>query len=146
MASTFLAAALAAGSLAAAEAQWTDNFDQAKAKAIEKNVPIFALFTGSDWCPWCVKLEKEVLAKPEFADYASKNLILFKADFPRKTKLQPGVAKQNDALQSKYGIEGFPTVLLLDGNGKVLGKTGYEAGGPAKYVENIKSLLSQKKK
>jgi len=132
-------AMLFAVSLQAAE--WSDNFESAKAKAIEKNLPIFALFTGTDWCPWCVKLEKEVLDKPEFSAYASGNLILFKADFPRKKALQPGVAAQNEKLSKKYNVEGFPTVLLLDMNGKVIDQTGYEKGGAAAYVEMLKEKL-----
>ena len=91
-----------------------------------------------------VKLDKEVFSQKPFIDYASKSLVLLKVDFPRKTKLQPGVAQQNRKLSETYKVEGFPTVLLLDAEGNVLGKTGYEEGGAGKYVESLKALLKKK--
>ena len=127
----------------AGDSAWSDNFSDAKKAAGEKKLPILALFTGSDWCPWCMKLEKEVLSKKPFQDYASKSLILFKADFPRETKLQPGVAAQNHSLAESYKVEGYPTVLLIDAEGKVIGKTGYQEGGPVKYVATLKELLKK---
>jgi protein disulfide-isomerase len=120
---------------------WQTNFDQAKKMALEKKEPIMAVFTGSDWCPWCMKLEKEVLTKDEFKDYAKTSLVLFLADFPSSRKLKEEIAKQNQELAEKYGVEGFPTVLILNADGKVLAKTGYRAGGAAQYVEYIKNLI-----
>jgi protein disulfide-isomerase len=96
---------------------WLTDFEQAKKIASEKKLPILADFSGSDWCGWCMKLDKEVFSKPEFQKYAKDNLILFMADFPRAKSQTDKVKKQNRELAEKYGIRGFPTVLLLDSKG-----------------------------
>ena len=124
---------------------WLTNFEEAKKVAAEKNLPILADFSGSDWCHWCVKLDEEVFSKDEFKKYAKDNLVLFMADFPRRTKQAPDIKKQNEMLATGYGVRGFPTVLVLDSTGKQIAKTGYQAGGPAKYIEHIKGLLPAKK-
>jgi len=123
--------------------KWFDDFAAAQAAAKKEGRPILANFTGSDWCPWCMKLEKEILGQKVFLDYASANLVLFIADFPNGKKLPAKVVKQNKDLQAKYGIKGYPTVLLLDADGKVLAQTGYQEGGAAPYVENVKALLEK---
>ena len=120
---------------------WLDNFETAKAEAKASGLPIFAFFTGSDWCGWCLKLHKEVLDEKAFKRFAEANLILFEADFPQRKKLSPGVTAQNKALSSKYGVRGFPTVYLLDAEGKKLGQTGYQRGGADAYVTHLKDLL-----
>lgn len=120
---------------------WLTDFEAAKQQAAEKKLPILADFSGSDWCGWCIKLDNEVFSKDEFKAYARDNVVLFLADFPSRKPQPEETKKQNEILQQKYGIRGFPTVLLLDAEGKVLGRTGYQAGGPEKYVEHIKKLL-----
>jgi protein disulfide-isomerase len=120
---------------------WQTNFEQAKNTATEKKQPIMAVFSGSDWCLWCMKLEKEVLTKDEFKNYAKDNLVLFVADFPSSHKLKKETLKQNQDLADKYGVQGFPTVLILSADGKVLAKTGYRTGGAEQYVEHLKSLI-----
>lgn len=120
---------------------WSTDFEAAKKLAAEKNLPILADFSGSDWCGWCIKLDREVFSKKEFQDYAKSNLVTFLADFPARKKLDEKVAKQNAELAKKYGIRGYPTVLLLDKDGKVLARTGYQAGGPEAYVKHVKSLV-----
>ena len=128
-------------SIAFAGEGWLTDFEEAKKQAGEKNLPILADFSGSDWCGWCIKLDKEVFSKEEFKAYAKDNLVLFLADFPNRTKLPDDVKAQNEKLSKEYGIRGFPTVLLLDADGKVLERTGYQRGGPEAYVEHIKKLL-----
>ena len=123
-----------------ADGTWLTDFEAAKTAAAEAGKPILINFSGSDWCGWCIKLDKEVFAKPEFIDYAKENLILVNADFPDKKKLPEKEAAQNKALYATYGIQGFPTVILVDATGKVIGKTGYRRGGPAAYVEHLKEL------
>ncbi len=120
---------------------WIDNFEQAQKKAEAFKQPIFAFFTGSDWCGWCVRLKKEALDTKEFEKFAADNLILFEADFPRAKKISDKVKKQNDELASKYGVRGYPTVFLLDAEGKQLGRTGYKAGGAEAYVKHLKEML-----
>ena len=120
---------------------WIDNFEQAQKEAEAFKQPIFAFFTGSDWCGWCVRLKKEALDTKEFEKFAADNLILFEADFPRAKKISDKVKKQNDELASKYGVRGYPTVFLLDAEGKQLGRTGYKAGGAEAYVKHLKEVL-----
>jgi protein disulfide-isomerase len=123
---------------------WLEDFEKAQKEAAANKQPIFALFTGSDWCPWCMKLEKEKLDTKEFKAFAAANLILFKADFPQAKSQSKTVKKQNAALRDKYGVRGYPTVFLLDAEGKSLGQTGYQEGDGAKYAEHIKGLLEAK--
>ena len=121
---------------------WTTDFEAAKKLAATRNVPILADFSGSDWCGWCIKLDREVFSKPTFQAYASTNVVLFLADFPSHKELPAAVKAQNEKLAEEYGVRGFPTVLLLDATGKVLGRTGYQAGGPEAYVKHLKQLLT----
>jgi protein disulfide-isomerase len=123
------------------DASWLDDFEKAKAEAKEKGVPILVNFSGSDWCGWCIRLDKEVLSKEAFAAYAKKNLVLFVADFPSKKKLPKETVAQNQALQKEYKVKGCPTVLLLDAEGKVIARTGYKAGGAGAYVKHLQELL-----
>ena len=120
---------------------WLTDFEAAKKVAVEKQLPILVDFSGSDWCHWCVKLDEEVFSKAEFKKYAKDNLVLFMADFPQRTKQPAKIKKQNEMLATGYGVRGFPTVLVLDATGKEIARTGYQAGGPEKYIEHIKGLL-----
>lgn len=122
---------------------WMDDFEQAKKEAALFKQPIFAFFTGSDWCGWCIKLRSEALDTKEFEKFAADNVILFEADFPRSKKISEKVKKQNKELAAKYGVRGYPTVFLLDAEGKELGKTGYQAGGGEAYVKHVKELLDK---
>src|SRR6266481_9627103 len=88
----------------AAELQWNTDLAKAQAQAKKENKLVMLDFTGSDWCGWCIKLHSEVFSKPEFAEYARKNLVLVEVDFPRKKKLSAEQKKANDALQQKYRI------------------------------------------
>ena len=123
---------------------WTSDFAKAKSAAAGKKLPILALFTEYDWCPVCMELNSEVLATDEFKTYAKDNLVLFMADFPRKTQLSKETAKQNQDLFGKYKIDGVPTVVLMDAAGKELARTGYLPGGGKAYVAHIKGLLKKK--
>ena len=139
----FIVAVIAGSALTASAEGWITNFEEAKKLAAEKNAPIIANFSGSDWCGWCVKLDKEVLSKPEFLEYAKDNLVLLNLDFPARKKQDKAIADQNKALAAKYGIKGYPTILVLDATGGVVAKTGYRRGGPAAYVEHIKELIAK---
>jgi len=122
---------------------WTDDFEAANKEAAAFKQPIFAFFTGSDWCGWCMKLRSESLDTKAFEKFAADNLILLELDFPREKKISDKVKKQNAGLAAKYGISGYPTVFLLDAEGKELGKTGYQAGGGEAYVKHVKELLDK---
>ena len=125
---------------------WSTDFEAAKKMAAEKKMPILADFSGSDWCGWCIKLDSEVFVKKEFKEFAKDNLVLFVADFPRKAKQDDKIKKQNNELLSKYSVEGFPTVLLMDAGGNVIARTGYQKGGAVAYVEHLKKIISGRKK
>jgi protein disulfide-isomerase len=122
-------------------AQWLTNYEEAKKSAAARKLPILLLFTGSDWCPWCMKLDAEVFSKDAFKAYADKAFVLFKADFPRRKMQSPGLTKQNEELARQYGVDGFPTVLVLSTGGEVIAQTGYREGGAEGYVEYLKQLL-----
>jgi len=125
---------------------WTSDFGAATKAAAESKRLILADFTGSDWCIWCKKLDAEVFQTDEFKKFAGENLVLFVADFPNDRPLAKETAEQNRKLAEKYGVEGFPTVLLLDAQGKEVARTGYRRGGAAEYVAHLKSLMEKAKK
>jgi thioredoxin-related protein len=138
-------AALAAGVFAAEG--WETDFEAASAKAKAEGKHILLDFSGSDWCGWCIRLDKEVFSQKAFKEYADKNLILVLADFPSdKSKQSDEVKKQNEKLAEKFGVRGFPTVYILDSTGKTVAKTGYQAGGPEAYVKHIQALIADAKK
>ncbi|WP_372807304.1 thioredoxin family protein [Pontiella sp.] len=139
---TVLAVA-AIGSGAFASEGWMTDFEKAKEVAKEKKHHILVDFSGSDWCGWCVKLDKEVFSKDEFKAYAKENLVLVLADFPRdKSNQSEALIKQNNELAKKYGVRGFPTVFLLSPEGEIVAKTGYRDGGPEAYVKHIQQLIA----
>ncbi len=126
---------------AEAELEWITDFEKAKETAKKLKRPMLVDFTGSDWCGWCIKLDKEVFSKDEFKEYAKDNLVLVELDFPNRKKQSDALKAQNKALAKKYGIRGYPTILLLDADGKELARTGYQRGGPEKYVKHLQKLL-----
>ena len=116
--------------LFAQEFQWQQNFDNALRLSKESGKPVFAFFTGSDWCGWCIRLDREILSKQEMKKYLNDNFILFKADFPQKNPPPADIMMKNRELMEKYSVRGYPTIIITDASGKALGKTGYMRGGP----------------
>jgi thioredoxin-related protein len=125
---------------------WLTDFDKAKAQAKEQGRPILVDFSGSDWCGWCIKLDKEVFSQQEFKDFAKDNLVLLLLDFPRKKEMPAAEKAANEALSKTYKVRGFPTVLILDAEGQELGRTGYQPGGPKAYIEHLKGFLPKTSK
>ena len=121
--------------------KWETDFELAKQRAKDENKDLLVDFTGTDWCGWCIKLKKEVFDKPAFQEYAKKNLIMVELDFPRKKVLPEELKKQNAELAKKYEVQGYPTILLLNSKGREVARTGYQEGGPEKYIDHLKSLL-----
>ena len=119
-----LALVLALTVTASRAAEWRNDYEKALADAKASNKYVLLDFNGSDWCGPCIEMKKVAFSKPNFITYASKNLILVDVDYPQRKKLPDAVAKQNARLAKQYDIErsGFPTVVLLDPNGKVLGR------------------------
>ena len=120
---------------------WQTNLESAIAQAKKENKAVLVNFTGSDWCVWCKRLSSEVFTQKEFSDYAKENLVLVVLDFPRSIKQTNETKNYNQSLAKKYGIQGFPTILIFNSNGEMIAQTGYQQGGAAKYVEHIKSYL-----
>jgi protein disulfide-isomerase len=137
-AGAFMALALAA--TAVAKPGWSEDFAKASEEAKSEKKLLLIDFTGSDWCGWCIKLDKEVFSQPEFAEYAKKNLVLFEADFPNKVKQSDELKAQNAKLQKQYKIEGYPTIIVLDSEGKKVGELGYMAGGPKAFIAALDKL------
>jgi protein disulfide-isomerase len=114
---------------------WQTDYAAAKSAATQQNKYILLDFTGSDWCPYCIKMDKEVFAKPAFSTFAGQKLVLVKLDFPRRVNQSAAEKSQNQDLAKKYGIEGFPTYVLLDPSGKeVRRQVGYLDGGPEAFI------------
>lgn len=120
---------------------WLENFTMAKAEAKKAHRPILANFTGSDWCPWCKKLDQEIFSQKVFQDFAREHLVLFVADFPNHKPQAAKLVAQNEALLQTYQIEGFPTVLLLDSEGTMIAQTGYHPGGAEPFVAGLQDVL-----
>jgi protein disulfide-isomerase len=120
---------------------WENNLDNALQQAKKENKAVLVNFTGSDWCSWCIRLSSEVFQQKAFEDYAQESLILVMLDFPKNISQSEETKSYNRNLAKEYGIQGFPTILIFDSQGKLVGKTGYQPGGPDKYIDHIKSYL-----
>jgi thioredoxin-related protein len=136
--------ALIGTSLAGGEG-WTSDFEAAKKQAAESKKDLLIDFTGSDWCGWCIKLVDEVFKHDAFKDGVKDTFVLVELDFPKdKTKVSDEVREQNEKLGKKYGIQGYPTILLTDADGRPYASTGYQKGGPEKYVAHLNELQTKK--
>ena len=123
-----------------AEPSWQTDYKKAQEEAKTGKKLLLVDFTGSDWCGWCIKLHREVFSKPEFQEYANKNLVLLEIDFPRAKAQTDLIKKQNEQLASQYQIEGFPTIVVLDGQGQKVGQLGYMEGGPSAFIAELEKL------
>ncbi len=119
---------------------WLHDFEAAKTQARAQNRLLMILFTGSDWCPPCKMMERDILAQPAFADYAMKNLVLLEVDFPHQIEQTAELKVANRALAEKYQIEGVPTVMVLNPAGETVGRLGYMAGGAAAFIGELEPL------
>ena len=121
---------------------WLTNFDEAKQVAKNNSQKIILVFSGSDWCAPCIKLENEIWKSEEFKTYSKSNFVMLRADFPRRKKnaLPEELQEHNNNLAEKYNKNGFfPFVVVLDENGKVLGETGYKKTTPNTYIKLLSS-------
>lgn len=121
--------------------EWITGFDAAKAKAQKEGKDILVNFTGSDWCTWCIRLSQEVFSRDEFAAYAKKNFVLVEADFPQNQFGEPeALDPVHQELSDQYEIQGFPTIMLFDQQGRPFGRTGYQPGGPDAYNAHLDEM------
>ena len=133
------------------ELDWHTDVNKAIELSIETEKPLFMFFTGSDWCGWCIRLQKEVFFKPDFVKWAKENLILVELDFPRRKKLDESLKQQNDNLRQMFAVRGYPTGWFVvpeiedkKVNFKRLGSQGYVAGGPTNWINGANKILSKK--
>lgn len=122
---------------------WLTDFEQAKKTASDQDKNIIIVFSGSDWCAPCIKLDKNIWQSESFKNEAAKDWVLVKANFPRKkaSELSKEQTEHNRKLADKYNIEGsFPLVVILDKNGKLLGKMGFKNVSPEEYIKMIHAL------
>lgn len=131
------------------KAGWLVDLDEAYAISQKEGKPILANFTGSDWCGWCKRLDADVFSKPEFQDWAKKNVVLLELDFPRRKQIPAKNRSQNAAMQQALKITGYPTIWVMNltkdatsGQYKVdaLGKTGYTSTA-AQFISTVEQYI-----
>jgi thioredoxin-related protein len=138
-----LAAAVCCLALQMNAAEWLTDLPKALAQAQLEKKRVFMDFTGSDWCPPCKALHKNVLTSPEFEAYAKTNLVLVVVDFPN-FELPADLKKSNQALAKKFGVEGYPTTILLDRTGKQLSKeSGYGGETTKEFIAKLNTHLGE---
>jgi protein disulfide-isomerase len=138
----FLCSLVIATHVSLAAGGWTDNYEKALAQAKTEKKLVLLDFTGSDWCGWCIKLDKEVFAKSDFKAFAKENLVPVTLDFPHGKKLPKKTADQNAKLKAEHGVSGFPTLVLIDADGKAINKWG---GYSATFLEELKGKVAAAK-
>jgi thioredoxin-related protein len=139
----FLAGSALLAFTAAADSTWLTDVAKAQAQAKAENKLVLLDFTGSDWCRWCVKLKKEVFSTPEFTEYAQKNLVLVEVDFPKHKAIPEAEKSAHKALAQKYGVRGFPTIILLDGAGKQVAQLGFDDGLENKNEQDPDKMVAK---
>ena len=135
------------------ELEWHTDVTKAINISMETEKPLFFFFTGSDWCGWCIRLQKEVFFKPEFAKWANENLVLVELDFPKRKKLDQLLVNQNNQLRQIFAVRGYPTGVFVKPNpekGEInlvkdkLGVQGYVKGGPSAWIAGADKILKKK--
>ena len=126
--------------------KWTQDYDAAQKLAAEKKLPILINFTGSDWCGWCMLMDKKVFSQDEWKNFAKDNVVLAYINFPRNKALVPmHFVTRNSQLAEKYGIKGYPTYIVLSSDGKtVLGKLGASRdANPKDFIAKFNALIKK---
>ena len=135
------AVSLVFASLARAESDWLHDWNKAQEEAKTNHKLLFLNFTGSDWCGWCIKFDKDIFSQPQFKNFAHDNLVLVELDFPRRKSQPTEEKKQNMQLAQQYEVLGFPTIVVLNSNGqKVWQFDGYFPGGPEAFIAQLQKL------
>lgn len=140
--------------VSAQELTWHTDVSKASEFAVKENKPLLMFFTGSDWCGWCVRLQKEVFFTDEFKKWANDNVVLLELDFPRRTPQDDNLKAQNRQLQSMFKVRGYPTIWFVNPeinpekqiNLVRLGTTGYVKGGPLAWINKVRPIVTNNKK
>lgn len=125
---------------------WEDNFAHAATNAAKTGHFMLLNFTGSDWCSWCKKLQKEVFTQNEFKTFAKANLVCLEVDFPNRKHQSQTLKEQNKRLAKEYGVQGYPSIVILSPKGDKVAQTGYRAGGAKAYVTHLQEIIDTYKK
>lgn len=123
---------------------WQSDFDSALTKSKTEDKPLILVFSGSDWCAPCIKLDRDIWTSEEFIAYSDENYVLYRADFPRKKRnqLPAALAAVNGELAERFNSKGyFPLVVLLDGDGNTYGQMGYHKTSVKAYIAEMNSYL-----
>jgi protein disulfide-isomerase len=124
---------------ASKETAWSADYNAALLRAKESGRRVLINFTGSDWCHWCIKMDEETLSQKAFKEYADKHLVLVIVDSPMREPLDEETATRNENLKRQYGVEGFPTFVVLNPDGKEADRrVGYVDGGPDNFIRFLK--------
>lgn len=126
------------------EIDWCESYTDSIQKAKTLSRPLLILFTGTGWCPACIKLEREVLSKTQFIQALANRFVFYKAEFmdPSPEGLN---SNPDSVLLDRYQVDTFPTIAVIDGNGRLLFKINYKAGGPEAYINEINQKLQASK-
>ncbi len=139
---TLLAILLIAGSASALDIYtWNTNLEAAQAVAGVEGKDLFVYFAGSDWCGWCDRFHKEILTTSRFESYLDENFVPVLIDFPREIEQSEELEADNQVLARRLGVQGFPTIVLMDSEGNELGRLGYLPGGPNNYIAEVRSVV-----
>ncbi len=130
-------------SVAAQAENWNEDFEKASSEAKTSGKYLLLNFSGSDWCPWCIKLDSEILSHEAFKTFAKENLVCVSIDFPRKKYQSQERKEENKKLMKKFKVRGFPTVIILSPDGELIGTTGYRRGGPERYIVHLKEMINK---
>ena len=137
------------------ELKWLNNYDLATSLAHKEDKVILAYFSGSDWDPWCQKLDNEVLSTPMFREWARQNVIPLQIDFPRERQLASTVRAQNEKLKTRYSVSKVPTFIFFDSYGQPFARAGYDdlrlreeehKGEPRAAIEYLNGVLKTRPK
>jgi protein disulfide-isomerase len=130
--------ALFSAACARADEAWTSDYKKAQQEAKASHKLLLIDFTGSDWCGFCFQFDRAILSQPQFKDYATKNLVLMEVDFPVRKAQSVETRKQNLELKQRYQVEGFPTLIVLNGEGKTVWRyDGLYQGGIAAFLAEL---------
>ena len=139
-----LAVLALASTLALAKDGWSEDYDKALAQAKADKKLVLLDFTGPGWCGWCMKLDKEVFSTPEFQEYAKRNLALVELGFTSCGEpMSKPFGKQHQKLSTDYKIQGFPTIIVLNSEGKKVGELPYQPGGPKAFIAELDKLKAK---
>lgn len=131
---------------------WFTNYTTAIAAAVKENKAVLLFFHGSNWCPPCIKMQRDVFSDSSFIDFAATKLIFLDVDFPSKPPLTAAQLKHNQAVKKQFGLpddftQGYPQVIIIDASGNLLyQEKGYDGEGAGKLMDIIQSISQQIKK